>query len=86
MANEKELIEQYFQHGYKNKVIVDILRSQHGIFMSLSTLKRRLQDYGLKRRGVDINENRLRELIQNEISGPGQPRLQSSLALAQTMP
>ena len=74
MANEKELIEQYFQSGYENKVIVDILRSQHGIFMSLSTLKRRLQDYGLKRRGVDIDENRLRELIQNEISGPGQLR------------
>ena len=59
---------------YENKVIVDILRSQHGIFMSLSTLKRRLQDYGLKRRGVDIDENRLRELIQSEISGPGQLR------------
>ena len=74
MANEKELIEQYFQRGYENKVIADILRSQHGIFMSLSTLKRRLQGYGLKRRGVDIDENRLRELIQSEISGPGQLR------------
>ena len=42
--------------------------------MSLSTLKRILQDYGLKRRSVDIDENRLCELIQSEISGPGQLR------------
>ena len=72
MANEEELIKQYFQRGYENKVIVDFLHFQHGIHVSLITLKRRLQDYGLRRRGVNIDENQLRELIQNEISGPGQ--------------
>ena len=74
MADEKELIEEYFHRGYGNKVIVDILRCQHGIQISLSTLKRRLQDYGLNRRGLNVDENRLRQLIQSEISGPGQLR------------
>ena len=74
MADEEELIKQYFQRGYENKFIVDLLSCQHGIHMSLSTLKRRLQDYGLSRRGESIDENQLRELIQNEIPGPGQLR------------
>jgi hypothetical protein len=72
MADEKELIEQCFHCGYENKVIVDLLRCQHGIQISLSTLKRRLQDYDLNRRGLNVDENRLRQLIQSEISGPGQ--------------
>jgi hypothetical protein len=74
MADEKELIEQYFHRGYGNKVIVDLLSCQHGIQISLSTLKRRLQDYGLNRRWLNVDENRLRQLIQSEISGPGQLR------------
>ena len=40
--------------------------------MSLSTLKRRLRDYGLKRGGNEVDVDHLRDIIRNEISGSGQ--------------
>ena len=42
--------------------------------VSLSTLKRRLHDYGLKRRCLQIEDQELREIMLSEISGPGQLR------------
>ena len=42
--------------------------------MSLSTLKRRLRHYGVKRRGAQIEDQELREILLREISGPGQLR------------
>ena len=45
---EREMTEYYFHCGYENKVILDFLASHHGISMSLSTLKRRLREYGLR--------------------------------------
>ena len=42
--------------------------------MSLSTLKRRLRDYGLSRRGVDVSDHEVRDIVQREISGPGELR------------
>ena len=39
-----------------------------------ATLKRRLRDYSLRRRGMDIEEEKPREIIQQEISGPGELR------------
>ena len=74
MANLKQLIERYFHLGYENNVIIDVLKCQHDIQISFSNLKRRLQDYGLNRRRVDVDENQLRQLIQTEISGPGELR------------
>ena len=68
MANLKELIERYFHLGYENQVIIDVLKCQHDIQISLSTLKRRLQDYGVNRRRVDVDENQLRQLIQTELN------------------
>ena len=65
------MLEHYFHLGYENNVILDFLNHHHGIRISLSTLKRRLQDYGLTRRGMNIEEQRLREIIQQEIAGPG---------------
>ena len=70
----RSLLEYYFHIGYENQVIIDFLNHQHGIVLSLATLKRRLRDYGLRRRGVDIEEEKLREIIQQEISGPGELR------------
>ena len=67
----KGLIEHYFHLGYTNEVIIEFLLVQHGVKISLATLKRRLQDYGLRRRGVEIPDEQLRDIIQNEISGPG---------------
>ena len=68
------LEERYFYLGFKNQVILDFLKDRHGILMSLSTLKRRLCDYGLRRRGALIEGQELREILLREISGPGQLR------------
>ena len=43
----------------------------HGITISLSTLKRRLRDNQLKRRQRVVDEQELRDIVQQEISGPG---------------
>ena len=67
-------VDRYFHLGFKNQVILDFLKSRHGIPLSLSTLKRRLHDYGLKRRGAQIEDQELREILLREISGPGQLR------------
>ena len=48
---------------------MQFLVDYHGIKMSLSTLKRRLRDYGLKRRGNEVDVDQLRDIIRNEISG-----------------
>ena len=74
MADDEELrrlIEHYFNLGYQSKVIIEFLK-KHDISISLATLKRRLQDYGLSRRGQAIDDQQLREVIRCEISGPGE--------------
>ena len=72
--NERVFIEKYFHRGYENKVIIDFLSCYHNIHMSLATLKRRLQSYGLGRRKQNIDDDALKDLIQREMSGPGQLR------------
>ena len=56
MKDEREIIHNYFNLGYENEVILQFLADYHGIRMSLSTLKRRLRDYGLKR--IEEEKNR----------------------------
>ena len=68
------LVERYFHLGFKNQVILDYLKNCHVIPISLSTLERRLRDYGLKRRGASIEDQELREILLREISGPEQLR------------
>ena len=68
------LMERYFHLGFENQDIHDFLENRHGIRISLSTLKRRLRDYGLKRRGAQIEDQELSEILLREISGPGQLR------------
>ena len=34
-------------------------------------MKRRLKDYRLNRRGENVDDNRLKDLIQQEMAGPG---------------
>ena len=60
----RRLIEHYFHRGFQNQVIVDFLNNRHGVTMSLSTLKRRLRDYGLSRRGVDVSDHEVRDIVQ----------------------
>ena len=71
LADEKSLILNYFHLGYENEVILQFLVDYHGITMSLSTQKRRLRDYGLKRRN-EVDVDQLRDIIRNEISSSGQ--------------
>ena len=67
---EKEIIESYFYAGYEYNAILSFLCEHHAITMSLSTLKRRLKHYGLKRKtGDEVNNNELTEIIRKEIDG-----------------
>ena len=72
MADERLLIQNYFHLGYENEVILQFLVDYHGIKMSVSTLKRRLRDYGLKRRENEVDVDQVRDIIRSEISGSGQ--------------
>ena len=47
------------------------LSEQHSIVLSLATLKRRLSEYGLRRRGTSVDNQQLRNLIQQITSGIG---------------
>ena len=47
-VTEKEAIEAYFNSGF-SYVILSFLEKYHDMPMSLSTLKRRLSEYNLKR-------------------------------------
>ena len=72
-GSEKEIIEYYFHRGFQYKNIVLLLEKYHGIRLSERTLKRKLKDFGLKRREpVDENiERRVRNIIMEELSaGP----------------
>lgn len=79
----RALIQNYFRKGFENAVIIDFLARYHGVEISISTLKRRLQDYGLRRRrrhqgdGGDSsqgNQDRLRHIISHEMSEAGELR------------
>ena len=56
--------------GYEYQVSLDFLSLHRGT-ISLSTLKRRLRDYQLKRQQRVVDEQELRDIVQQEISGPG---------------
>ena len=52
----RRLIERYFHHGFQNQVVVDCVNNRQAVTMNPSTLKRRLRDYGLSRRSVDVSD------------------------------
>ena len=66
--SQKNITETYFLAGFEYDTIVSFLEKFHGIHISLSTLKRRLRDYGLKRRkSADLNQNEVRKIIREEL-------------------
>ena len=68
---EQEAIETYFLGGYEYETILCFLSKYHGINYSMSTLKRRLREYGLKRKNaVDVDDNDIAEAIPQELQGP----------------
>ena len=52
----RRLIERYFHHGFQNQVVIDCVNNRHAVTMNPSTLKRRLRNYGLSRRSVDVSD------------------------------
>ena len=69
---EEELISSYFKQGYSNQEIIEFLKL-HGIFLSLSTLKRRMQVLKLARREAKmkyvVSDDDLKRAIEQEIAG-----------------
>ena len=63
--SERDIIEYYFYRGLTYRHITLMLERQHNIIMNQRTLKRRLKDYGLKRRETVDQElkERIRDLI-----------------------
>ena len=60
--SQKNIIETYFLAGF-----FSFLEKFHDIYISLSTLKRRLRDCGFKRRSsADLNENEVRKIIKKK--------------------
>ena len=66
-----DIIEYYFKRGFQYESILLFLSHNHDLNMSLSTLKRRLNDYGLSKAGDLIDDDQLRQIISNEIEEPG---------------
>ena len=64
--NEQKIIEKYFTDGYDYNMINTILAKRHRIKMSLRTLKRLLQVYGLKKNQKVSNEA-LKEIKRREV-------------------
>ena len=66
---EQEIIEKYFHCGYDYRLIT--FNNEHGIDMSVRTLKRWLKAYNLSKRTENICEEQVREIIQAEMRGVG---------------
>ena len=68
---ENVAIEKYFHLGYDYKTITDLLLVDHGITMSVRTLKRRLKSNNLGKKKINVDEDLVRNIIRSEMQGPG---------------
>ena len=68
-GSERDIIEYYFYRGLTYRHITLMLEKQHNIIMNQRTLKRRVKDYGLKRREKVDEElkEKVKDLILLEI-------------------
>ena len=69
-ADERLVIEHYFERGFRYDTIVHFLAKYHDIYMNVRTLKRKLHHYGLRRRNQSHSEHTVREIVKREIEGP----------------
>jgi len=69
-GDERLAIEHYFKRGFRYETIAHFLEEYHGISTNVRTLKRRLRQYGLRRRNHVHSEHTVREIIKREIEGP----------------
>ena len=68
LSTERDLITNYFNRGMKYATMVFILQKIHNISISLRTLKRRLQEFGLNKSAT--NHDQARRRIPSELMGP----------------
>ena len=68
---EENIIKEYFNGGFKYEEIIEFLSKNHSITMSITTLKRRLKQYGLQRKNADYDIDLVREEIRTILDGPG---------------
>ena len=71
--NENDLVNiiaDYFHQSYPYATITELLKKQ-GIVMHLRTLKRRLGNMGLLRRGTNVDEDMVRNIVTEEMIGAG---------------
>lgn len=68
----EESIRYYFKKNYQYKTIIKLLEKFHDISISKGTLLNKLKEYGLRRRGSVVDQNRVRECIQLQLDGSGQ--------------
>ena len=69
-----DVIIDYFLKGLSYLEILEILDVKHDIKISLSTLKRRLRQRGLKcraRQGVWCTDEEIKDVVQKELEGSG---------------
>ena len=60
----EEAIRYYFKKNYQYKmIIITLLEKFHDITISKGTLLNKLKEYGLRRRGNVVDQNRVRECI-----------------------
>ncbi len=76
-GDEKAIIEEYFYQGMTYDQMLDVCQQKHGLILSKRTLQRRLNAYGLLRRGLPHHvseeevESRCLAATRAELSGPG---------------
>ena len=61
----------FFFFFLSDNTILCFLEKYHDMSMSLSTLKRRLSEYNLKRNKTDVDLPDIERLIRNKLDGPG---------------
>ena len=69
--DEREVIIGYFRKGHEYSRIVELLEREHNVSMSIRTLKNRLNEYNMKRRNVNYDEQFVREHMEEILNGPG---------------
>lgn len=70
----KTVVEKYFNEGLTYTEIIEFLRIQHNYEVSLSTVKRWLRYFGLRKRPLSNNRSpriTVREAVRDELSGSG---------------
>ena len=69
--DEEEVVRYYFYRGFPYEEIRRFLKINHGLQISITTLKRRMKAYGLRRRMPDYEVGEIRAAIENILDGYG---------------